>query len=368
MGKDYYAILGVPKSATEEQIKKAYRKMAIRFHPDKNPDNKEAAEAKFKEVAEAYEVLSDKTKRQVFDAYGEEGLKAGAGAPGGGGGGPGGAGMGGGGFPGGASFSFTGGPGGGFQGFQPRDANDIFKSFFGGMGGGMGGMFGGMGGGGDSDEDMGGGRGMGGFGGMFPGMGGMGGGGMRQQRGPRKNPPIRHKLSISLEDLYTGVTKKMKITKTRTDERGNVESIPKIIEIPIKRGYKGGTKLTYEREGDERPGEIPSDIVFEIEEAPHPRFKRKGDDLLYKRALTLTQALVGIKFTVVGIDGSTVEVDTMNDGVVAPGQHKLLKGKGMPNSRTGALGDLIVEFDVVFPKGAKLAPEQKQRIMEARLP
>lgn len=167
---------------------------------------------------------------------------------------------------------------------------------------------------------------------------------------------------------HSGVTKKMKITKTKTDESGRTESVPKIIEIPIKRGYKAGTKLTYEREGDERPGEIPSDIIFEIEEAPHARFRRKGDDLIYKRNLTLTQALTGLKFQVLALDGTQVEVDTSNDGVIAPGQHKVVRGKGMPNSKTGAYGDLIIEFDVLFPKGAKLSQEQKQKIIEARLP
>ena len=276
----------------------------------------------------------------------------------------------GGGFPGGATFSF-GGPGGGFGGFQPRDANDIFASFFSQMGGGRGG--GGMfGGGNDSDEEMGGGGGgMGGhpFGGMFGGMGGgMGGGGARRQAGPKKQPPIKHTLSLSLEDLYHGVTKKMKITKTRTDAKGNTESIPKIIEIPIKRGYKSGTKLTYDCEGDERPGEIPADIIFEIVEAPHPRFKRKGDDLVYSRTLTLTQALTGTRFNLVSIDGSTLEIDTANDGVIAPGQHKVIRGKGMPNSKTGAYGDLIIEFQVSFPKGTKLSQEQKDKIIEARIP
>lgn len=120
-------------------------------------------------------------------------------------------------------------------------------------------MFGGMGGGGggDSDDESGGGGGgmppgFGGmFGGMGGGMGGMGGMGGGMQRGPKKNAPIKHKITVSLEDLYTGLTKKMKITKTKTDASGRTESVPKVIEIPIKRGYKGGTKLTYEREGQQ---------------------------------------------------------------------------------------------------------------------
>lgn len=325
--------------------------------------------------------MSDKQKRNIFDQLGEEGLKGGGGMGGGGGG----AGAGGfpGGFPGGASFSFSssgGGPGGGFSGFRPSDANDIFRQFFGSMGGGRGGggmfNFGGGGGGGDSDDEgMGGnGGGMGGhpFASMFQqmggGAGGMGGMGGGTPRGPKKAEAIKHKITLSLEDLYTGITKKMKITKTRTDANGRSESIPKVIEIPIKRGYKAGTKLTYEREGDERPGVIPADIIFEIEEAPHPRFKRKGDDLIHTRPISLTQALTGTRFNVVGIDGSNIEVDTTADGVIAPGQHKLIRGKGMVNSKTGGYGDLIIEFEVVFPKGAKLTQEQKQKIVEAKLP
>lgn len=176
-GADYYALLGVAKDATEAQLKSAYKKQALKWHPDRNGGSEEASK-KFKEVSEAYEVLSDSNKRAIYDDYGEEGLKAGGGAPppgaggfaggfpGGGGGFPGGAG----GFPGGASFSFGGGmPGGGGRGggFAASDPNDIFASLFGGamgggspfggMGGGMGGGRGGMPGGGfsamDTDSD-----------------------------------------------------------------------------------------------------------------------------------------------------------------------------------------------------------------------
>jgi DnaJ-class molecular chaperone len=186
---------------------------------------------------------------------GEEGLKSGAGAgPQGGGGG------GGQGFPAGFSFSSGGMPGGGggggFSSFRPTNANDIFAQFFSQMGGG-GGMFGGGGGGGDSDEDMGQGQGgggggfPGGLGGMFGGMGGMpggmggmggmggGGGGRRTAPGPKKAPTIKYPITLSLEDLFTGVTKKMKITKTRTDSQGRTEQVPKVIEIPVR--VKGHT-------------------------------------------------------------------------------------------------------------------------------
>ncbi|KAJ2711217.1 Molecular chaperone (DnaJ super), partial [Coemansia spiralis] len=121
MGKDYYAILGVSKDASEEALKKAYRKLALKYHPDRCADgNKEAAESKFKDISEAYEALSDKEKRQIYDQFGEEGLKGGV-PPGGGGGGFPGAG----GFPGGGGTTFSFGQGG-FGGFNPSNPEDIF--------------------------------------------------------------------------------------------------------------------------------------------------------------------------------------------------------------------------------------------------
>ncbi|GBG27527.1 DnaJ family protein [Hondaea fermentalgiana] len=194
---DYYKVLGVSRDASDAEIKKAYRKLAIKHHPDKNPDNREAAEEKFKAVANAYQVLSDKEKRKIYDQFGKAGLEGGM--PGGGGGG---------GFSGGMPGGMGGMPGG----MHFSSADDIFKDFFGssdpfqaffsggmgGMGGGMGGMGGGMGGPGIQFQTMGGGPGgfsfqqgsspfggMGGMGGMPGGMGGMGGmpGGMGGMQG-----------------------------------------------------------------------------------------------------------------------------------------------------------------------------------------
>eukprot|EP00736_Rhodelphis_marinus_P012029 Rmarinus@m.25909 len=114
MGRNYYEILGVSRDADADAIKKAYRKLAIKWHPDKNPDNQEMASAKFKDISEAYEVLSDPQKRKIYDQFGEEGLKgAGPGGPGGGGGGAG---------PGGAGFTYH---------YTPTNAEDVFKAFFG---------------------------------------------------------------------------------------------------------------------------------------------------------------------------------------------------------------------------------------------
>lgn len=339
MGKDYYQILGVPKGADEAELKKAYRKLAMKWHPDKNPDNRAAAEAKFKDISEAYEVLSDPEKRQVFDQYGEEGLKAGGGP-----GGPGG--------PGGAHFNF-------------RSAEDIFAEFFGGgmggdpiaglfgggmRGGGMGGPFGGM-------------AGMGGpMGGGGPFGGGMGGpmGGMGHH-GPPKDKPITRQLGCTLEELYSGSTRKMKITRTIWDASGRAaRSEEEILEVAVKPGWKRGTKVTFKDKGDERPGRVAADMVFIIDEKPHARFKRDGDDLVLHRRVALADALCGLEFQVQTLDGRTLRIST-RDEVISPNSTKVIRGEGMPLSKQpGSRGNLLVKFEVVFPRA--LSASQKEQI------
>ena len=277
MGKDYYGILGVKKTATDDEIKKAYRKMALKYHPDKNKSP--GAEDKFKDIAEAYEVLSDKNKREIFDKYGEEGLKAG----GGGGGGPG---------PGG----FSGHPGA--QQFTFQDPHETFRMFFGdenpfgnffsfssGPGGSR--QFNTFTSGHDpmeTDEDpfM---R-MGGLSGMPGGMGGMSG--MRPQK--RQDKAMEHNLNVALEDILHGTTKKMKITKRVLNPDGHsTRTEDKVLTIDIKPGWKSGTKITFPKEGDQGPNNIPADIIFIVRDKPHPVFKRDGSNILYKARISLKQ-------------------------------------------------------------------------------
>ncbi|KAJ3025775.1 UNVERIFIED_CONTAM: hypothetical protein HDU68_006709 [Siphonaria sp. JEL0065] len=370
---NYYDILKVPKSASDEEIKKAYRKLALKWHPDRNIDNKETADRKFKELAEAYEVLSDPNKRKIYDTYGEAGLKGSAGgSPGGAGfsGFPGGAG----GFPPGSQFHFsTGGPGGfGGGGFTPRSAEDIFAQFFGGASPFGAGGFQGMDV--DSDEDIRGGRG-GGFPGGFPGAAGgfpgsfpqqqqqTGGTKRSNQAAFQKPEPVKRHLPVSLEDLYTGTIKKLKITRRSLDS--SVQE--KIISIQVKAGWKAGTKITYPNEGDEVSRGVFQDIEFVLEEKPHDRFIRDGDDLKVQVDVELADTLCGpVKRSIETLDGRRVDVEVGN--LRNSAETRLVKSEGMPNSKTGKKGDLIVSANVKFPLGLSDAQKKDlRRILGASL-
>ncbi|XP_017721088.1 PREDICTED: dnaJ homolog subfamily B member 5 isoform X1 [Rhinopithecus bieti] len=346
MGKDYYKILGIPSGANEDEIKKAYRKMALKYHPDKNKEPN--AEEKFKEIAEAYDVLSDPKKRGLYDQYGEEGLKTGGGTSGGSSG----------------SFHYT------FHG----DPHATFASFFGGsnpfdiffassrstrpfsgfdpddMDV-------------DEDEDPFGAFGRFGFNGL--------------SRGPRRapeplyprrkvqDPPVVHELRVSLEEIYHGSTKRMKITRRRLNPDGRtVRTEDKILHIVIKRGWKEGTKITFPKEGDATPDNIPADIVFVLKDKPHAHFRRDGTNVLYSALISLKEALCGCTVNIPTIDGRVIPLPC-ND-VIKPGTVKRLRGEGLPFPKVPTQrGDLIVEFKVRFPD--RLTPQTRQ-ILKQHLP
>lgn len=361
MGRDYYAVLGVGRNASEDELRKAYRKLALKWHPDKNPQAKEAAQRKFQEVSEAYEVLSDKDKRAVYDQWGEEGLKGGPPPSAGpqsatGGDGPGGfhySTSSSSSFPGGFS-SFPGGAGG-FS-FHSTDASKIFEQFFGtsnpmeaeradpmaSMFGGMDGMFAGMRG---------------------PGMrsSGLRGAGRASAAAPDK---LTRELECSLEQLYAGCTKKLKLTRKVFDEATQtLREEQKLLEVHVKPGWKDGTKLTFAGEGDALPGRPPQDIVLVVRQKPHDKWVREGDDLRYRAKISLKSALLGEgALAVTTLDGREVSVPL--GGVVAPGATRVVRGEGMPlQRRPGTRGDLLVEFDVQFP--AALSEQQKQLVRQA---
>lgn len=387
MGVDYYSILGVPKGTSDADVlKKAYRKLAMKFHPDKaSAADKEKATKKFQEISEAYDVLSDPKKKQVYDLYGEEGLKGGA-PPDTRGDASGGQffNMGGSGMPGG-SFRFTsGGPGGGAYNFSQADADRIFSQFFGGgLGGfGLGGesrgsrrgpggaRFARMGGDGgmggqtffmDSNADM------GGMGGGFPDMfsGGAGAEHFAQEQGAKRPAPqVEYNLNCTLEELYTGKTKRMRVTRTVEDAATHTSrQESKEMRIDIKPGWKEGTKIRFAGAGDHRMGQQPQDVVFIVKEKPHPVFKREGDNLRCTVKISLKDALGAgdrQKLKVPTIDGKGVEVPLR--GVTQPGSTRVVSGYGMPK-KGGGHGDLVVTFDVQFP--VSLTPTQQAAIAKA---
>lgn len=306
----------------------------MKYHPDKN--KAAGAEAKFKEIAEAYEVLSDPKKREVFDKFGEEGLKGGA--------------------PGGT------GPEGGFQRYEfhgdPRATfsaffgnQDPFAAFFGNQGG-PSGIFGGfeeM----ETDDHASPFGNLGGF--RAQNAGGfrsfsMPGSPQRGRGGPKKqDPPIQYDLAVALEDIFKGCTKKMKISRKVISPDGSLHKEDKVLTIQIKPGWKAGTKITFQKEGDQAPNTIPADVVFVIKDKPHNVFKRDGSDLKYKAKVSLRDSLCGTRLTIPTLDGSPVALD-LTKTVITPNMTRRISSRGLPlPKQPSKRGDLIVNFDVIFP-------------------
>lgn len=340
MGKDYYTILGAARDADQDAIKKAYRKAALKWHPDRNLDNKEVAEAKFKEIAEAYDVLSDPQKKAVYDQYGEEGLKGGP-APS---------------EPSSDQHPFAAGGGapGGFEYQFQGDPNEIFSRFFkdsfqrsssfgqtpfddfsGLFGGGMGGMPGGLGG-------------------MH--MGGMNGARGAGNGGAAKAQPAVFDLNLTLEEIYAGATKKMKIKRKSITLKREPEAV---LEVHVKPGWKAGTKVTFAGEGDELQAGVAQDVIFVVREKVHKTFTREGSNLLHNVKIPLVDALCGCKVDVPTLDNRILRVNVRD--VVTPTYTKVVRSEGMPQSKEpGSKGDLIITFDIVYPKS--LDEQQKQEL------
>jgi len=343
--RDYYEILGVSKSASAEEIKKAYRKKAIQYHPDKNPGDK-VSEENFKEAAEAYEVLSDADKRQRYDQYGHAGVGGAA--------------------------------GGGFGGAN-MNMEDIFSHF----------------------GDI--------FGGHFGGFSGFGGGGQRSggQR-VRKGSDLRVKVKLTLQEVAAGVEKKIKVKKavscshcngtgaapgsspvtcTTCNGQGRVmrvqqtilgqmqtaaecptcngegkivkdkcthcngEGVVKedeVITINIPAGVMEGMQLSMSGKGNAaRRGGVNGDLLVLVEEEPHPELIRDENDLIYNLLLTVPLATLGGSVEVPTVEGK-VKV-TIAPGT-QPGKVLRLRGKGLPNVNRYGTGDLLVNIGVYIPE------------------
>ena len=354
--RDYYEVLGVERNADADTIKKAYRKAAIKYHPDKNPGDKEAEE-KFKEAAEAYDVLSNEDKRARYDRFGHAGM---GGAAGGGG--------------------FGGFSGGGFS------MEDIFEQF----------------------GDI--------FGGAFG--GGFGGGRSSRSRTVNRGSDIRITVKLTLREISEGVTKKLKINKTiacdacggtgakdkssyatcsQCNGSGYIISVQnsffgrmqtqsvcptcggtgrtikdkctkcsgegtergqEVIEVKIPAGVGDGMVLTVRGKGNAaRQGGVSGDLLVVIEEEHNPQLVRDGNDLIHNMNITVTTAILGGEVEVPTIDGKARIK-------IAPGTHAgkvlRLRGKGLPDVNGYGRGDIMVVVDITIPD--ELTKEERQLV------
>jgi curved DNA-binding protein len=304
--KDYYKILGVSKTASPEEIKKAYRKLALQFHPDRNKGDK-ASEAKFKEISEAYAVLSDSEKRKQYDMFGAEGF--------------------------GRRFSQE-------DIFRDFDFGSIFREF--GFGGGRGQsmfshMFGGMGGS------------------RFRGRGSpfdFGYDDLRTRSQTAKGQDLVYELALTLEDVVT-------TTKRVISYPGDGRQETVSVKVPA--GISTGKKLRLQGKGQRSPHGGPNgDLYIQVKVLDHPLFKRDGDDLLLTQEIRFSEALSGTEIQVPTVDKKTLKLK------VPPGTQSnarfRLKGYGMPHMNGGGRGDALVQVTIAVPK--KLSKKQKDLVKD----
>jgi molecular chaperone DnaJ len=302
--KDFYSVLGVARTASGDEIKKAYRKLAMKLHPDKNPGDKKSEE-KFKEATEAYEILSDQKKREMYDQFGFAGGGGGPGA------GPGGFGGAGGGF-------------GGFQqGFGGGASDDQFHDIFGEM-----------------------------FGDVFGGRGGPGG--FRQAR-RQKGADLRYTLNVSFEESALGAEKTISFIR----HRGNREESTRLA-VKVPAGVKQGQRLKLAGEGDGAPqAGAPGDLYVIINIQEHPLFKRQDDDVLLETPISFIDALLGTEIEIPTLTG---RVALKIPAGTHTGQSFRLKGKGFPKSGGFGSGDMLIRVLIDTP--SHLSHKQKELVQE----
>lgn len=363
--RDYYEVLGVEKTASADEIKKAYRKKAIQYHPDKNPGDKEAEE-KFKEAAEAYDVLSTPDKRARYDQFGHAGMGGAAG---------------------------NGGPFGGFSG-GGMSMDDIFSMF--------GDIFGGHSGG-------------------FSSFSGFGGGGGAQQRRYRGSD-LRVKVKLNLKEISTGVEKKFKLKKyvpcshchgTGAEGDSGYETCPtckgsgtvirnqqtilgtmqtrttcstcngegkiiknkckecggegivygeEVVTVKIPKGVAEGMQLSMNGKGNAgKHNGVPGDLLILIEEEPDKELIRDENDLIYNLLLSIPAATLGDTVEIPTVDG---KVKVKIEPGTQPGKVLRLRGKGLPSVNGYGMGDLLVNVSVYIPEA--LSRDEKKAMEEMR--
>lgn len=307
---EYYQILGVAKTASADEIKKAYRKLALKYHPDKNPGDKQAEE-KFKEISEAYAVLSDAEKRQQYDTFGSTGFKQ--------------------------RYSQE-------DIFRNFDLNDILRQF--GFGGGFrsggGGTFHTSGfrnaGGGTPFDSI--------FGNA--GMGGGCGGGCGSP--PVKGNDLTYELSVSLEDVLHGAEKTISLR-----QGGQTQNV----SVKVPKGIEDGKRLRLSGKGAPSSSGGPAgDLFLKVHVAEHPLFQRVEDDLVVEHRIPFSQTCMGATIEVATLDGKKFNVK-VPAGVQQEAKLRI-KGHGLPAGPIGHRGDLLVKIAVRIPK--TLTPEQEEAV------
>lgn len=310
---DYYKILGVSKGDSADAIKKAYRKMALKYHPDRNKDDKEAEE-KFKQANEAYAVLSDPEKRKQYDTFGSAGFSQ--------------------------RYSQE-------DIFRNSDIGSILREFginFGGMGGG-----GGFNSGNFRTFTSGGGRGQSPFDNIFNQAGGGQSHGCRGRQ-PAKGQDITLELPISLMDVMNGSEKTISLG------RGGEK-----VSVKIPKGIESGKKLRVSGKGSASPmGGQSGDLYLHIRVADDPTFKREGSDLIIEKQVPFTAAALGTEVDVPTLNGKQLKVKV--PAGIQPQSKLRLKGHGLPNGPLGPKGDIFVKIVVAVPK--KATKEQKKLLQE----
>ncbi|KAK2966662.1 hypothetical protein RJ640_002360 [Escallonia rubra] len=337
---NFYSILGIQKTATLTDICKAYKSLVMKWHPDKNLSKKSEAEAKFRSINEAYRVLSSKKREEEFLFVDEpktpknEGFasspsiysrSASRRTP----------------SPTPRSFSrstsrvsttptpASWSPSGNTTPTTPSTPKEAvppapFLSKV------------------MSRKST-----------STPII-------FSQSTARRKPPPIEKKLECTLEELCKGCVKKIKITREVISDTGLIIQEEEILKIKVKPGWKKGTKITFEGKGDEKPGTLPADIIFMIDEKRHPMFKRQGDDLELGVEVPLIQALTGCTISVPLLGGEKMTLSL--DDIIYPGYEKVIAGQGMPKSKEeGKRGDLRLNFLVEFPR--ELSDKQRSDVL-----
>ncbi len=307
--KDFYSVLGVQRGATPEEIKKSYRKLAMQYHPDKNQGDKKS-EDKFKELSEAYDVLSDPQKREAYDQFGHSGQQQG--------------------FGGGNPFG-AGGPFGGAGGFRSGGGNagggpDPFQDIFGDV-----------------------------FGDIFSGRGGPAGAGGGARRRPSRGADLRYSLGVTLEEAALGAEKTISFMR----QNASREEARKL-NVNVPAGVKDGQRLKLTGEGDLAPGGgAPGDLFVIVNLEEHPLFKREENDLVIDVPVSYTDAILGAQVEVPTLTGrAQIKIPAGTHS----GQVLRLKGKGFPKLGGFGHGDMLVRMLIDTP--SQVSNKHKELIEE----